>query len=215
MAKNVDGGPIRTEHGDIVDEPSKGEPTPYVSKGALAARSSSPVLDSDWNNNQDEQRAEFPGNPPAPRRTGPPPDAPSPRRQRVSNRGGRQRGDQPFADKHRAEKQDLGFTAAVTGANIAHAGRHSLMRWPEYGALFPMEGVLEGPYAPLRNLEKPPGGAKLALGRENGFVDAGLAFGRSRTRRTLHLRNAGREPSNGVSIGGAIMSSLDPPRTLG
>ena len=51
----ADGGPIRTESGDILNEPSGDELIPHVS-------SSSPLLDPDWDNDQNGQRADPSGN---------------------------------------------------------------------------------------------------------------------------------------------------------
>ena len=116
-------------------EPSGDELIRHVSREDVAARSSSPVLDPAWKNEQNRQRTEFPGDPLNSKRTGSPPDAPSSQRQKVSWQDERQRSDQAFAGKRRAEEPDLGSTVTITDADIAHAGDHSLLGWPESGAL--------------------------------------------------------------------------------
>ena len=83
MAKIADGGPIRTERGGIMNEPSDDELASYASKDDLAAHSIPLFWDSDWGENPNGQRADFPGNPSIPKRTGSPPKRPSSQRQKV------------------------------------------------------------------------------------------------------------------------------------
>ena len=50
LAKTAEGAPIRTESGDIVNEPSYSELTPDVSREDLESHSSFPPLGAYWNN---------------------------------------------------------------------------------------------------------------------------------------------------------------------
>ena len=58
-ANAVGGGPICTEDGRVVDEPSEDELVPHASEEGLAAHSSFPVLGADWNTDLDGKHAEF------------------------------------------------------------------------------------------------------------------------------------------------------------
>ena len=103
------GGPIRTESCDITNEPSDEELIPCVSREDLAARSSSKISDSDWDENQNGQRAEFLANPSTPERAGSPPDALLPRRQKVPGQDERKRGDRAFVEITCGGKAGYGY----------------------------------------------------------------------------------------------------------
>ena len=83
MAKVADAGTIRTDSGDITNEPSDDDAISYVSTEDLAAHSRFPFLDSGWDENRNGDRADFSGNRSTPKRAGSPPDAPSSQRRRV------------------------------------------------------------------------------------------------------------------------------------
>ena len=127
-------GPIRAEIGDITNEPAGNGLNPHVSKEDLAAHSGFPTSDSGWDANRDKQRAGLPGSPPAPGRTGPPPEAPSPRRRKVSGQNECGRGDQASAGKRRAAEPEAGVMVSLTDKDIAHAGKRP--SWSGQGIMF-------------------------------------------------------------------------------
>ena len=127
------------EGGRVTNEPSGDELIPNVLKEYLDSHSTSPCLVSAWDGTRRGKRAVFSGNPPTPNRTGSPPDAPSPPRRKVAGGDGRERDNQSFAEKHRAEEPDWGVMITITAKHIAHAGLHPLLDWPEYNIAFSRE----------------------------------------------------------------------------
>ena len=69
-------GPIRTEDGEISNNPLDDEFFPQVSRGDPLAHSNSPFLDWGRGDNADERRVDRSGNPISRKRVGATPDAP-------------------------------------------------------------------------------------------------------------------------------------------
>ena len=95
--ETVVGEQIRAASKGIMHERSDDELMPPVSKEDLAAHTSNPVLDTNWNESGDGQTGGCAGNPPAPKRTGSTPDSPSSQRPKVDERDDNLREDKVFA----------------------------------------------------------------------------------------------------------------------
>ena len=118
------GWPIRAESGDATDEPSEDELIPYVSRDDLASHSSFPILDTNWNKSGNGQHGGLAAIPSSLRRTGTPPGASPPQRQRLPEPDDRQRDGKAFAGNHLTGALEVNFTVATSSKVIVLAERH-------------------------------------------------------------------------------------------
>ena len=93
----------------------------------MAAHSTSPYLDANWDEKRNGQRANYSGIKRTPERTGSPPDGPSPQRHEVLSHDELEMEDQSFAAKRRVGDSDLGVMVTITYRRIARAGRYPLL----------------------------------------------------------------------------------------
>ena len=141
-----------------------------MSKEDLSAHSPSPLLGPDWNRYQHGQHAAFPGDPSTPKRIRSPPNAPSSRRQKVSEQDEGERNEQAFAEKRRVGEPGADYAATLTGEDFAHAGEVPLTGRPDDETLSPVgkpEEFLRGPVSHagnMRMLPEAPVGARAKIG---------------------------------------------------
>ena len=131
-----------TENCGVTNEPPGDELTPHVSKEDLAAHSSSPYFLSGWDENRQRKRAVFSGNPLYSKQNGVASRCPIASAAKGRGRSWTRKGNQSFAERHRAEDPDWGVTVTITAEHVARAGLHLLLGWPEYNIAFPWEGQM-------------------------------------------------------------------------